>query len=49
VAWASARFYRHFRTRADLIVAVYRAGAGSDPRYDPRHLVGLLIAGLRIQ
>jgi AcrR family transcriptional regulator len=24
-------------------------GAGSDPRYDPRHLVGLLIAGLRIQ
>jgi AcrR family transcriptional regulator len=25
------------------------AGAGSDPRYNPRHLVGLLIAGLRIQ
>jgi AcrR family transcriptional regulator len=24
------------------------AGAGSDPRYNPRHLVGLLIAGLRI-
>jgi AcrR family transcriptional regulator len=24
-------------------------GAGSDPRYNPRHLVGLLIAGLRIQ
>jgi hypothetical protein len=24
-------------------------GAGSDPRYDPRHVVGLLIAGLRIQ
>jgi AcrR family transcriptional regulator len=25
------------------------AGAGSDPRYDPRHLVELLIAGLRVQ
>jgi AcrR family transcriptional regulator len=25
------------------------AGAGSDPRYNPRHLVELLIAGLRIQ
>jgi len=25
------------------------AGAGSDPRYDPRHLVELLIAGLRIE
>ncbi len=25
------------------------AGAGSDPRYDPRHLVELLVAGLRIQ
>jgi hypothetical protein len=24
-------------------------GAGSDPRYNPRHLVELLIAGLRIQ
>ena len=24
------------------------AGAGSNPRYNPRHLVGLLIAGLRI-
>ncbi|MGH3214060.1 MAG: TetR/AcrR family transcriptional regulator [Trebonia sp.] len=24
-------------------------GAGDDPRYNPRHLVGLLIAGLRIQ
>jgi AcrR family transcriptional regulator len=24
------------------------AGAGSDPRYDPRHLVELLVAGLRI-
>jgi hypothetical protein len=24
-------------------------GAGSDPRYNPRHLVSLLIAGLRIQ
>jgi AcrR family transcriptional regulator len=25
------------------------AGAGSDPRYNPRHLVELLISGLRIQ
>ncbi len=25
------------------------AGAGGDPRYNPRHLVDLLIAGLRIQ
>jgi len=25
------------------------AGAGSDPRYNPRHLVELLIAGLRIE
>jgi AcrR family transcriptional regulator len=25
------------------------AGAGSDPRYNPRHLVELLVAGLRIQ
>ena len=25
------------------------AGAASDPRYDPRHLVDLLIAGLRTQ
>ena len=25
------------------------AGAGSDPRYNPRHLVELLIAGLRVQ
>ena len=25
------------------------AGAGNDPRYNPRHLVELLIAGLRIQ
>ena len=25
------------------------AGAGSDPRYNPRHLVELLIAGLRSQ
>jgi len=25
------------------------AGAGSDPRYNPRHLVGLLLAGLRTQ
>lgn len=25
------------------------AGAGSDPRYNPRHLVELLIAGLRLQ
>jgi AcrR family transcriptional regulator len=84
--------YRHFPTRADLIVAVYRhqveacaeagpvlaeqlldaaaaageirpgldayellrgvgnlcVGAGSDPRYNPRHLVELLIAGLRV-
>jgi hypothetical protein len=24
-------------------------GAGSDPRYNPRHLVELLIAGLRMQ
>ena len=24
-------------------------GAGGDPRYNPRHLVELLIAGLRIQ
>ena len=25
------------------------AGAGSDPRYNPRHVVGLLVAGLRVQ
>jgi hypothetical protein len=25
------------------------AGPASDPRYNPRHLVGLLIAGLRTQ
>ncbi len=24
-------------------------GAGSDPRYNPRHLVEFLIAGLRVQ
>jgi len=38
--------YRHFPTRADLVIAVCRHQVDGDSRYDARRMAGLLIAGL---